>query len=101
MASRSYFSPRGLSASAADVQALLNRYPDIAEHELAGLIRAFGSLPSVDFGLMAADKHLGAKLDLFYAEHGDRLPRPFPGAIWAIPAVALMAVLVVLQTTFG
>ena len=91
MANQSYFTSRGLSESAIDAEALLNRYPDISEQELATLIRTLAELPLLNFGLLAANESLGPKLDQFYADHGAKL-RP-PVTRWAIAVpVAIVAV---------
>jgi hypothetical protein len=66
MASLHYSRSRALSDGAVRAEALLKRYPDITEPELASLISTFANLPFLDFGLMAADERLGAKLDEFY-----------------------------------
>lgn len=101
MASQSFFSPRGLSADAADAQGLLYRYPDISDRELAVLVRHFQNLPLLDFGLLAADERLGAKLDTFYAEHGDKLRHPLSWAEWAIAVAAVIGIFALIYFTFG
>jgi hypothetical protein len=52
---------------------LLSRYPNLKEEELAELINLFPHLNMIARGLMAADERLGAKVEAFYTEHGDRL----------------------------
>ena len=86
MASQPYFRSRGLSPRAARAEALLYRYPEISEQELADLIRTFANLPLLDFGLFAADQRLGAKLDAFYADHGEKL-RPSLPLTWSMIAL--------------
>ena len=95
MASQHYSRSRELSEGAVKAEALLNRYPDLSEQELASLIRTFAHLPLLDFGLMAADERLGEKLDAFYRDHGYKLRPPVSGVIWAmgVPAVIALGVL--------
>ena len=82
--------------SAARAEALLNRYPDISEAEVAILLRTFAHLPLLHFGLLAADDQLGDKLDLFYRDHGEKVPTSLSSASWAMWAIALMALAVLL-----
>lgn len=90
MASQSFFTPRALTAQAADARKLLYSYPDISDQELAILIGHFRKLPLLDFGLLAADEKLGPKLDAFYADHGNKLRSALTWAEWAI-AIAMVA----------
>jgi hypothetical protein len=92
MASQHYSRSRELSKGAVKAEALLNRYPDLSEQELASLIRTFAHLPLLDFGLMAADERLGEKLDEFYRDHGDKLRAPLSGLSWAISLLAVLAI---------
>lgn len=92
VASQSFFSPRALSADAADAQEQLYRYPDISDRELAVLVRHFQNLPLLDFGLLAADERLGAKMDVFFADHGDKLRPPLSWTEWAIAAAAVIGI---------
>ena len=104
MASQPYFRARGLSQDAEQAQALLYRYQDITERELAVLVRTFANLPLLDFGLLAADQRLGAQLDAFYADpwsfrmHGgendrDVLERAWPAIERAlVPGESIAAV---------
>lgn len=91
MTTRSYLRPNGMSQCAADAEALLYRYPDIDEQEVATLTRAFRDLPLLDFGILAADPRLGAKLDALYADHGDKLRPPLARAFW--PAIVMVMLL--------
>jgi hypothetical protein len=97
MASQPYFRSRGLSEDAEHARALLLRYPELSDEELASLINRFAGLPLLDFGLMAADERLGAKLDAFYADHGDKLRPP----LWGMgPAIAVPALVVALAIIY-
>ncbi len=101
MASQSFFSPRALSVDAADVQEMLYRYPDISDRELGILVRNFQNLPLLDFGLLAADEKLGARMDAFYAAHGDRLRPALSWMEWGIATAAAIALFLLTYFTFG
>jgi hypothetical protein len=101
MASQSYVRPRALSESAATAERLLYRYPDISEGELASLMRTFANLPLLDFGLLAADERLGAKLDAFYADHGDKLRPPLMGVAWAVAVPVLIVAIALIYGAIG
>lgn len=101
MASRSYFSPRALSSDSVDAQRLLCRYPDLTDQELAILVGRFRNLPLLDFGLLAADDKAGAKMDAFYAAHGDKLRPGLSWLEWSIPAAAVLAIFGLIQIAFG
>ena len=91
MSAVSYFRPRALSEGAIDAQVLLYRYPDVSESELDSLLATFKNLPLLDFGLLAADERLGAKLNEFYADHGDKLrPALFGELTWLIAPIILV-----------
>lgn len=91
MASQHSSRSRGLSKGALKAETLLNRYPDLTEQELAILIRRFQNLPLLDFGLMAADENLGAKLDAFYRDHGEKLRTPLSAVSWAVTLLVVLA----------
>ena len=101
MASQSFFSPRALSADAADAQGLLYRYPDISDRELAVLVRHFQNLPLLDFGLLAADERLGTKLDAFYADHGDKLRPSLSWTEWAFVGATVIGVIMLIYMVLG
>lgn len=101
MATQSYHRPRALSESAADAETLLGRYPDINEQELASLIRTFANLPLLDFGALAADERLGARLDAFYADHGDKLRPPMIGVAWAVAVPVLIVAIALIYGAVG
>lgn len=90
MASQHFSRSSGLSRSALRAQALLNRYPDISEQEVAILVRTFAQLPLLDFGLMAADGQLEHKLDAFYRDHTDKLRPRVGGLMWVLTSVAIV-----------
>jgi len=101
MSSRSYFQSRGLSQDAAKAEALLYRYPNISEEELASLIRTFSHFPLLDFGLLAADERLGAKLEAFYADHAEKLRPPLTLIEWMIGIGAVVGLLVLIYNALG
>jgi hypothetical protein len=55
------------------VEALLGRYPNLAEAELAELIKLYPSLSILDQAQMTADGQLVAKLAAFDRDHGKKL----------------------------
>lgn len=92
MATRYYSPSRDLSDNAREAEALLFRYPEITETELAALIRTFAHLPLLDYGLLAADDRLGEKLEMFYHDHGEKLRAPIPLLAWGLALSAAFAV---------
>lgn len=101
MASQSYFSPRAMSRTASDTRTLLYRYPDISDGELAVLIREFKNLPLLDFGLLSADAKLGAKMDEFYADHGDDLIPALSMTEWAVATSLIIGVFFLIYLGLG
>lgn len=101
MASQSFFSPRALSAHSTKVHELLYRYPDISDEKLTVLVRHFRNLPLLDFGLLAADARLGAKMEAFYADHGDRLRSALSLADWTLVVALAVAGLLLVFMALG
>ena len=101
MASQSFFSPRALSAHSKKVHELLYRYPNISEGELVVLVDHFRNLPLLDFGLLAADERLGAKMEAFYADHSDKLRSPWSLAEWALVVALVVAGLLLVFMVLG
>ena len=99
MATRSYPATyrrsREPSETARTVAALLNRYPDISEQELATLIAAFPYLPALDFGLMTADDRLSEKLEAFHRDLGRKIKAPLNSLLvfLAVPLTVAAGVL--------
>ena len=100
MATKFNFKSSDFTERASDAEALLNRYPDVDDRELATLIETFKNLPLLDFGILAADQRMGAKLDAFYEDHGDKLRPPLTGVMWAA-AVPVFVVLFALIYTLA
>ena len=73
MATQYFARSRDPSAIAARAEALVQRYPNLSEVELAELINLMPRLPVLDFGLMAADPVMSSRLDDFYREHGRKV----------------------------
>lgn len=73
----------------------------ISDRELAVLVRHFQNLPLLDFGLLAADERLGAKMDVFSADHGDKLRPPLSWTEWAIAAAAVIGIFALVYVNFG
>lgn len=90
-----------LSDDATHAEGLLARYPHISEQELADLVRAFSRLPLLDFGLVAADDRLGAKLETFYADHGEKLrtPRHHLALVFASLALIILVAMMYFSMT--
>lgn len=68
--------PRSPNVHAA-TSALISRYPDVSETELARLIIMYGELSALDMALIISDENLGPKFDQFYAHHRASLRLPF------------------------
>jgi hypothetical protein len=66
-------------------EALLVRYPNLSEQELAELINLFPTLSILDQALMTADGGLSGKLAQFDRDHGNKL-RPH-----LVPLIVLLA----------
>ena len=58
-------------------------------------------MPLLDFGLLAADQRLGAKLDAFYADHGDKLRPPLSELTWALAVPALIVAFALIYSAIG
>jgi hypothetical protein len=81
------------SETTVQAEALLSRYPNLSEVELATLINLFPYIRILDLGLMTSDERLGGKLDAFRREHGNRLRTPISSliAFAAVPAIIVVA----------
>lgn len=73
------------------VEALLRRYPDLSEQELATLIGTFPYLPVLDVGLMTADDHLSERLEAFHRDHGHLLKAPMASLVGVLVLPAIVA----------
>ena len=74
------------------VEALLDRYPDISDREVAELVSLFPSLPILDLGLMTADDRLSEKLIAFHRDHGSKLKTPLSSLIMFLTFPAIVAI---------
>ena len=81
---------RPRSSTALRVEELLARYPNLSELELAELINLFSYLNMVPRALMAADEHLGPRVESFYRDHGESLGG-FAGGRTLIPVLLVAA----------
>jgi hypothetical protein len=68
-----YTRARPRSEATLRVEALLARYPNLGEQELAELIDLLPTLSILDQGLMTADTDLSEKLVEFSRDHGKAL----------------------------
>ena len=86
---------RERSVIAQRTEALVSRYPNLSETELAELINLMSDLPILDFGLMTADDDLAAKMGAFQRDHGVKVGSQLVGAIavLAVPAIITLGVL--------
>lgn len=77
-------------------EALLMRYPNLSEEELATLINLFPYISILDLGLMTADDRLAPQLDAFHKDHGKKLRTPLSSliAFLAVPTIILVAGLI-------
>lgn len=84
------------AAIALRAEALMNRYPNLSEGELAELINLMRRMPVLDFGLMAADDGLSHKMEAFHRDHGDRLGPSLASAVtfFAIPATIALGIVI-------
>ncbi|TMJ20852.1 MAG: hypothetical protein E6G94_00285 [Alphaproteobacteria bacterium] len=71
-----YTRARPRSEATLRAEALLGRYPNLSEQELAELINLFPTLSILDRALMTADSSLSGKLDAFDGDHGRKLKAP-------------------------
>ena len=92
MATQYFPRSRQPSAVALRAEALIDRYPNLSEIELAELINLMNRLPMLDFGLIAADDRLADRMDAFHRDHGDKLgPSLAPGkAVSTCAAASIM-----------
>jgi hypothetical protein len=92
MAVSGYSRSREPSEATLEVEALLRRYPNLADYELATLINELPRLPILDYGLMTADDELSEKLTEFHGHHGRKLRTPLSSlvAFLAVPATLLV-----------
>lgn len=58
-------------------RALIGRYPNLSEIELARLINLYREFSALDTALMLSDEALAPRLDRFTAEHRSRVRPPF------------------------
>jgi hypothetical protein len=81
------------SETTVKAEALLARYPNLSEVELATLINLFPYIRILDLGLMTSDERLGGRLDAFRKDHGSRLRTPISSliAFTAVPAIIVLA----------
>jgi hypothetical protein len=84
--------PRPPSELTLEVQALLSRYPNLSEDELAALIRNFPHVPIRDVALMTADDRLSERFEAFQRDHGPELR---PGVASLVIFLSYPAILVV------
>jgi hypothetical protein len=59
------------------VRALIGRYPNLSETELARLINLYRSFSALDTALLLSDEALAPSLDRFTTEHRSRVRPPF------------------------
>lgn len=92
MATQIHDRSRPPSETTVTAEALLMRYPNLSEEELATLINLFPYIRILDLGLMTADDRLAKKLDAFHRDHGNRLTAPISSliAFLAVPAIIIL-----------
>jgi hypothetical protein len=69
--------PGSTPAPATEAAALVGRYPNLSEVELARLINLYRHFTALDLALMISDETLGPKLDRFFADHRSKIRTPF------------------------
>ena len=60
-----------------EARALIARYPDLSEVELARLINLYREMSALDMALMLSDRHVAPNLDRFSADHRSKVRPPF------------------------
>jgi len=92
MATQLYERSRPPSDTTATAEALLLRYPNLSEEELATLINLFPYIRILDLGLMTSDDRLAGKLDAFHRDHGEKLKTPISSliAFLAVPTIIVL-----------
>jgi hypothetical protein len=90
----SYERMRPRSETTLRVEALLSRYPNLSEQELAELINLFPYLNLLDQGLMTSDDRLAGKLRNFHREHGRKLKTQMSGLIAFLSVPTLLALFI-------
>lgn len=93
MVTQGYERSRPPSATTVQIEALLLRYPDLSEDELAILIDLFPYIKILDLGLMTADERLAGKLEAFRKDHGHKMRTPISSLVvfLAVPTVMLVS----------
>ena len=93
MATQSYARSRSPSETTVKAEALLARYPNLSDVELATLINLFPYIRILDLGLMTSDDRLAPRLDAFHRDHGKKLKAPISSliAFLAVPTILVVA----------
>lgn len=93
MTTQSYHRSRPPSATTVKAEALLTRYPNLSEAELATLINLFPHIRILDLALMTCDDHLAGKLDTFRRDHRRKLKPPISSVVvlLAVPTILVLA----------
>jgi hypothetical protein len=60
-----------------EARALIGRYPNLSETDLARLINLYRQLSALEMALMLSDEKLAPKLDRFSADHRSKIRTPF------------------------
>ena len=60
-----------------EARALIGRYPNLSETELARLINVYRQLSALDMALMLSDEKVAPSLDRFSADHRSEIRTPF------------------------
>ena len=91
MATQYFSRSRPPSAVALRAEALVNRYPNLSEVELAEL-HSMPRLPILDFGLMTADDRIAGKMEAFHRDHRDKLGPSLASAVTflAVPSIVAL-----------
>jgi hypothetical protein len=60
-----------------EARALIARYPNLSETDLARLINVYRQLSALDMALMLSDEKVALNLDRFSADHRSKIRTPF------------------------
>ena len=86
---------RPRTGMAAEVEALVMRYPHLSEEEMDRLVEIYPQLAMLDVALMTSDEAVAPKLDHFVRDNKSRLRTPLSHILWlaALPGAAIAAAL--------
>lgn len=85
-----------LSSAHEDFAALIRRYPELSEREMAKLHDSFSRLRALDLGLMLNDEDLASRIEVYCSVHGRQHNIPLSGYAMILSLIAIVAVVALL-----